>query len=113
VAADVHQILDCDRQTVQRPAHASRRALAIGHVGGVQRVVAVDVDERMKARVERSYAIEATLDDFARRQGAGSKPAREFGQRREGGIGHVTPRATPSFSRRAASAYPPAAPSTK
>ena len=50
-AGDVDQILQRDRHAVERPAHASRRALAIERGRVAARAVGVDGDERVRGRL--------------------------------------------------------------
>ena len=102
--AQVDEVLEGDRQPVQGSANLSCGALLIGLQCGETRVVAVDVDERMQALVERSNAVEASVDDLTRRYRARSEQVRQFGDRQPGQIVHGARVAGPVLSRRAASA---------
>ncbi len=92
-----------DPAVVCRPFRCIRSLSAIGRpcsgprapaglplgVGGArqrQRVVAIDVDERVQLAVQLRDARETAGDDFLRRGFTCAELAREFGQRAEGGI---------------------------
>ncbi len=55
-------------------------ALEVGGIGCGQRVVAVDIDERVQLAIEAIDSREAGLDDFARARLAFDEQVREFGQ---------------------------------
>jgi len=90
-ALHFQQILERDRQSVQRSPRGMRAACEVGRVGELQRIVAIDVDERVQLAVQRIDAGETRLDDGARRRLATRKALRERGQRRKRKVvGHGT-----------------------
>jgi hypothetical protein len=87
VPREMQQVLERDRQAVQRAAGKSRRALEVRGPGRGDGVVAVHVDERVQALVERRDPREAGVDDFAGRSLARRQQAGEVGQRMEREVG--------------------------
>ncbi len=63
---DVQQILERDRQAVQRTAAQSGLALQIGCGRAIERGFAIDLDKRMRVSIERRNALEACGDDVVR-----------------------------------------------
>jgi hypothetical protein len=94
----VRQPLAFDRAVVlDRDRHAGERALVAGtdRVGGGQRLVVEDVDERVQARVEEVDAPERGLDEVAGGHLAGPDEPGELERGaeqevvgRRGGVGH-------------------------
>ncbi len=95
----MHEILERDRQAVQRAAVVAALALLICRACHRQGVVAIDIDERVQLAVERIDARQAAGDDVLRRGFAGIEAAGEFGQRAVRGIGgHVVDRKVDSVA---------------
>ena len=63
---EVQQILERDRQAVQRTARDAGVTLQIGGLRQRARFVAVDIDERMQTSIELGDPREKRIDDFAR-----------------------------------------------
>ena len=79
-AAEMHQILDRDRQPMQRSARRAGAAFAIGSRRRAQRVIAIHLDEGVQAAIERGDAVEIRRDDLARRSRAAHQQLRELGE---------------------------------
>ncbi len=82
-AFDVEEVLQRDRQPCERTGRGPGPALPVGRVGRRERVVAIDLDERVQMGIERVDARETRLDDRARARLAALEQARECGQRLE------------------------------
>jgi len=74
-ALEVDQILQRDRDTVQRADRVAGADRLVGRFGRKPRVVAIDVDKGVQLFVMRGDAREQRLDDIDRRQA----PRRDLG----------------------------------
>jgi hypothetical protein len=83
LAGDRAVVLDRDRHAREGPLVAGRN-----RVGGGQRVVVEDVDERVELGIEGIDAVERGLDELARGELAGAHQLRELGRRAKEEVGH-------------------------
>ena len=79
----MQEILERDRQARERAARYSGPARLIGRVGGFDRGVAIDLDERMQMGILRIDLRQAGFDDRARARLAARQHRGERGQRME------------------------------
>ena len=84
----MEQVLESDRQAVQRTPCSAGVALEIGRLCERARFVRVDVDVCVQSRIERGNARENRFDEVARRNGARREETRELGERCVDRIGH-------------------------
>jgi hypothetical protein len=63
---DVQQVLQRDRQSVQRTAGEPGLALEIGRGRAIERGIAIDLDERVRVAIERRNALQARSHDSVR-----------------------------------------------
>src|SRR5205085_5939000 len=81
------EILQRDRQAVQRTTHPSGAPLEIRRVGRGKRGIGIDLDKGVQLDVVGLDARQVRLDDVARRSGARREQARQSGEGAEGEIG--------------------------
>ncbi len=65
---------------MQRTARRTGLALAIGVLRQCERVIAIDVDEGVQAKVEPANAVQIGRNDLARRNRAAREQAGELGK---------------------------------
>jgi hypothetical protein len=81
---DVQQVLDRNREAVQRAVRRAAVPLAVGAPGRGKRAITIDVGECVQAIVERGDAMEIRRDDLARRNRSPRAQPRELGKRQPG-----------------------------
>ena len=82
-ALDVQEVLQRDRQAVQRASRHAGFAFEVGCVGASERFLAINLDKGMEPRIERIDARQTRFGDVSRRYLAAIEASRKLGQRNE------------------------------
>ncbi len=86
-AFDLDQVLQRDRQAVQRPDFMARADRLVGGLGSQPRIVAVNLDKGVQLPILGLYARKQRGDDIDRRESPGGNLSREPVRRQQARIG--------------------------